>query len=527
MSLFGQAKMYARFARDLKKFLREPITLEQCHQIIEQRLKDREKNLLLIVKRAIYENERSPYLNLLELAGCEYGDFERMVRLDGIEPTLKKLSEDGVYITTEEFNGSKEVNRGGKVFKFRDSDFDNPFLSRHFEASSSASRSIGTRTTYDFEYLSENWTVYIIAMLDGLAALDFPFALWLPILPGSGPAVLLAFTKGGKVPVKWFSPVASRDIKPSLKSKLGTNYIVYAGRVLGAKWPGPEYVALDESWRVAQWISETIKQQNGCCFETYTSAATMVCQAAKERGLDIGGAKFITVGEPLTEAKREEIESVGATAYPVYALMEAGSVGYGCFNPATADDFHLAKDSVALIQRRREVHHAGVDVDAFLLTSLILSAPKVILNTETGDYGLIDSRRCGCKFEELGFTEHIYNVRGFDKLTAVGMTFVGTELVTILEQVLPSRFGGASTDYQMVEEEDDKGHTRMSLLVSPEIGEIDEAALVKTVLDELSRGKDTQRMMAQVWSQASTIQVKRMRPLTTARGKLLPLHIQK
>jgi hypothetical protein len=56
---------------------------------------------------------------------------------------------------------------------------------------------------------------------------------------------LLAYTKGGKTPVKWFSPVASRDIKPSLKSRLGTNYIVYAGRVLGAKWPGPEYIALN------------------------------------------------------------------------------------------------------------------------------------------------------------------------------------------------------------------------------------------------------------------------------------------
>ena len=107
------------------------------------------------------------------------------------------------------------------------------------------------------------------------------------------------------------------------------------------------------------------------------------------------------------------------------------------------------------------------------------------------------------------------------------MTFVGTDFVRILEEVLPAKFGGSSTDYQMVEEEDENGHTRMSLVVSPEIGDIDEAALVQTVLSELGRGRDINRLMSQVLSQAKTLRVKRMRPLTTERGKLLPLHIQK
>jgi hypothetical protein len=34
-------------------------------------------------------------------------------------------------------------------------------------------------------------------------------------------------------------------------------------------------------------------------------------------------------------------------------------------------------------------------------------------------------------------------------------------------------------------------------------------------------------MMAEMWSQANTLRVKRMRPLTTSVGKLLPLHIHK
>ena len=49
--------------------------------------------------------------------------------------------------------------------------------------------------------------------------------------------------------------------------------------------------------------------------------------------------------------------------------------------------------------------------------------------------------------------------------------------------------------------------------------------LVNTVLGELGKGKDTQRMMSDVWSRSRTLRVKRVRPFTTAAGKLLPLHI--
>ena len=67
----------------------------------------------------------------------------------------------------------------------------------------------------------------------------------------------------------------------------------------------------------------------------------------------------------------------------------------------------------------------------------------------------------------------------------------------------------------------------MNVVVNPEIGLIDEEELVKTILTELGRGKDGNRMMARVWAQSNTLRVKRIKPYTTSRGKLLPLHIQK
>jgi len=527
MSFIAQARMYWRFAWGLRGFLREPITLEQSREIVRQRLQNRDRNLLALVKRTIFENENSPYLKLVRLAGCEYGDFEHSVRTNGIEDTLRKLCQEGIYISIEEFKGKKQVARGGKLFNFKEKDFDNPYLSGHLETSSSGSRSAGTRTIYDFDFMAAMYTVHHLIRLDVYGITAVPFAIWLPIMPGGGPDTILSIAKGGITPVKWFSPVHKKGFKPSLKNRIGTDYIVYMGRFFGARLPTPEYVALDDAWIVAQWMADTIKKEGRCCMLTYTSSAVRICQSARRKGLDIAGAKFIIGGEPITAAKRKEIEMAGASAYPAYGLSEAGVVGSGCAAPASADDIHLFKDAFALIQHRREVPHARLPVDAFLITTLLPSAPKILFNVESGDSGMIETRSCGCKFEELGFTDHIHNIRGFDKLTGEGMTFIGTDLLQIIEEVLPSKFGGTSTDYQMVEEEDEQGHTHMSIVVSPEVGTINEAELVQTVLAELEKGQDSQRMMAQVWSQAGTLRVKRGQPFSTGQGKLLPLHIQR
>ncbi len=50
------------------------------------------------------------------------------------------------------------------------------------------------------------------------------------------------------------------------------------------------------------------------------------------------------------------------------------------------------------------------------------------------------------------------------------MTIVGTDFVRILEEVLPRKYGGAATDYQLLEEEDNRGQTQLSLIISPAVG---------------------------------------------------------
>ena len=68
----------ARFLRRLPAFLRHQISPDHARATLLHRLERREADFLTIARRAVYEQPGSPYLQLLQLAGCEYGDLERL-----------------------------------------------------------------------------------------------------------------------------------------------------------------------------------------------------------------------------------------------------------------------------------------------------------------------------------------------------------------------------------------------------------------------------------------------------------------
>jgi hypothetical protein len=253
--------------------------------------------------------------------------------------------------------------------------------------------------------------------------------------------------------------------------------------------------------------------------------ALRVCLAARDEGLDLTGAIFSGGGEPPTPAKLREITRAGARCFPTYAFTEVGSVGMSCARPVDENDQHFLKDTIALIQHPRQVPGWEMTVPAFHFTTLLSTAPKLMLNVESDDYGVIENRSCGCPLETYGFTEHLRDIHSFRKLTSEGVTLVGSEMVRILEEVLPARFGGSALDYQLLEEEDDQGFTRLSLVVSPKISIRDEKVVVDVVLEALGRSSVAADLARAHWSQAKTLRVKRMEPVWTARGKLMPLHI--
>jgi len=524
MSLLADMKMYGRFAWGLRGFLRHMLSLEDAKAIVRRRMVEREANFLRLIERGIFGHPRSPYRALLKLAACELGDIRNMVRARGLEETLRELREAGVYVTFEEFKGREPIVRAGQVIPVQARDFDNPYLSHCYQAESGGTTGASTRVMIDLDHLAAR-APHLLLAEDAQGIVAIPCAIWFGILPDNGLNSILPRVLYGQVPRKWFTPITTRDVRPSLTYNLATQYIIAMGRLCGVSLPRPEPVSLEQAAIVARWATETLKAHGACVIRTHVSKALRVCLAAREQGLDLTGATITGGGEPPTPAKVRDITCTGARWFPNYYFSEAGPVGMACVRPADSNDLHFLKDVLALIQYPRQVPGSGITVDAFHFTTLLPTAPKLLLNVESDDYGVIENRSCGCAMESYGFTEHLRHIRSFRKLTGEGMTLVGSEMVYILEEVLPARFGGSSLDYQLLEEEDDQGFTRLSLVVSPRIEIGDETAIIETVLEALGRGSPAADLARAVWSQARTLRVKRMEPVWTARGKLMPLHL--
>jgi hypothetical protein len=356
--------------------------------------------------------------------------------------------------------------------------------------------------------------------------LGAPTAIWRGVLPdGSGLNNLLRSAGCGQRVDRWFSHLATRELRRSLKYRLATHGTVAVGRLVGHPLPWPEFVPTDRAIVVARWAAEALRAHGRCLILTTVSRALRVCLAAEAAGLDLTGAVFQGGGEPPTPAKTQALARTGARQFPTYSLTEAGRIGVGCGRPVDENDIHLMRDAFALLQHPRRVPGAGITVASFHLTSLLPSAPKILINVEIDDYGLVEERACGCPLEACGLTTHLREIRSFSKLTGEGVTLVGSEMVRILEEVLPAAFGGSPLDYQLVEEEAEDGLTRLSLVVSPRIALPGDAAVIETVLAALGDGSVAADQARVIWGRAGTLRVKRMEPVLTGRGKLLPLHL--
>ena len=80
------------------------------------------------MKRAVFGRPLSPYRALLQHAGCELGDLERLVRDDGLEGALRTLLRRGVYLTVDELKGRRPVVRGQLTLSVGREDCWNPLV---------------------------------------------------------------------------------------------------------------------------------------------------------------------------------------------------------------------------------------------------------------------------------------------------------------------------------------------------------------------------------------------------------------
>jgi hypothetical protein len=336
---------------------------------------------------------------------------------------------------------------------------------------------------------------------------------------------LLFHPKLGHIPAAWFHPLHPLP----WPVRTGAIFFRLAGRIAGVRFPRPVWQDPHHPGPLLDWLQERIAGRP-VVVTSLSSSAVRLAMAAQASGRRLDNVTFFMRGEPFTTAKRDAIEAVGARAVDCYGFVEnGGAVGRSCQWPAAVDDLHLFTDRVAVTQQRRRLGRAdgaadggaGVEVEALQFSSLLPTAPWILLNVENGDHGVLERRECGCPLGALGLQDHLRGIASHEKLTIEGQTFLRSTLVEVLEEELPARFGGGAMDYQLVEESGCL--SRLVLVVHPNVGPVDEAALKRVVLEHLSGGV-IGNYMSQVVEKMGALEVRRAAPYATQIGKVMPLH---
>src|SRR5262249_37080142 len=147
----------------------------------------------------------------------------------------------------------------------------------------------------------------------------------------------------------------------------------------------PEFIDyVTETERIARWASTTRRAGKPGCIKAVPNDAVRIARVAYDKGLSLEGTKFFLGGEPFTEAKREVIERVGATATSQYGFLLGGIVGYGCAQARVLDEVHVNQHLWAVVRHPRSIAANGPAVEPLLFSALHPSSPLMFLNTENG-----------------------------------------------------------------------------------------------------------------------------------------------
>lgn len=517
--MWGELQKLVRFHRGLPRFLATPMSAADCAALLETTLREREENLLRVLKRAVFEHPPSPYLPLLRRAGAEFGDVAALVRREGVEAALERLAREGVQVSLDEFKGRTPVVRTGLEYAVRAEDFDNPLLAGEFEVMSGGTSGRRQRLTIDLDLLVfEAAARHLFLSSHGL--LERPLGLWRAIPPGSsGIKHVLRSAKLGRPVERWFTPKPVAWDRLQWKSSIFLYSALWHGR--GGILPRPVFAPPATPQPVVEWLAAKRAAGRPAVLACPVNAAARVAECARRQGADIAGTVMWVGGEPLSRAKQTLIEACGCSTVNGYALSEAGTLGLACANRSAPDEIHVLRNKAALIAQPGSVE-PETGAPRLLLTTLLPASPKVLLNVDTGDRGVLSERRCGCPLEAAGYPVHLHTIRPDGKLTAGGMHFTARDARQLVEEVLPQRFGGSPLEYQLAEVER-QGQTRVALLVSPAVGPLDEAQVAEAALAFLGSLSPGHRMMSEHWARSGIFEVWREEPAVSAAGKAQPV----
>ena len=515
--------MGARFLSRLPSLLSHPLGTGEARRILVSRFERREQVFMDTVCKAIFDNRGSPYLRLFRNAGCERGDFIRLVASEGIEGALAIAFRAGVYLSVDEFKGRRDVVRGSLTFATSPDHFRNPLADFHLPVRSGGSRSSGTPVMIDLAFV-RGCGVNASLVLEARGGLDWLKATWES--PGAGARFrLLKYSSFGAPPSGWFSQLDPGDPSIDPIFRLSERAMYWGSLACGVRLPRPQYAPLDDPLPVVRWMRGTLDRGLVPHLFTFPSSALRMSEAAVQAGIDLAGAQLTLGGEPVTHARLNGIARSGAFASPRYGSMECGPIGYGCISPSADDDTHLQHDLHGLIHPR-EID-AGFPADALFITALHPRSPFTFFNVSMGDRATLSMRECGCALQHLGWATHVSGIRSFEKLTAGGVTFFDTDVIRVLEEELPGLFGGSAGDYQLIERESQDGAPALTLVIHPRVGELDDRKVIDSFLRAIGRDSPITETMSMLWKKSSFVGVQRSAPIGTKAGKVLHLHSER
>ncbi len=507
-----------RFVTGLPRFLHGRLSTFTAERTLHRRFEARESDFLNLAKRTIYKNPRSPYGPLLRSAGCEYGDLEHLVIGHGLEGALRILLRNGVYLTLDEFKGRRPVVRGTTVVEAGPAALGNPLSRPAWSAQSSGTSGRAAAVNFDLDFVRDR-AVNLRLFLESRGGIGWRHAIW--GVPGSTDLIMLLELAGvGLRSLRWFSQVRTGASGLHPRYVWSARIVRWSSRLAARPLPPPIDAPLDDPMPLVRWVRRVLDDGHTPHVTTFVTPAIRMCQAAQAWGVDITGTQLTLGGEPLTQARLEMLRRAGASAVPRFLAIESGYIGYGCLRPASPDDNHLIDDFNAVITAGPEGEAAGLPPRAILITSLRSTVPVILFNVSLGDEAELDRHSCDCPVGRLGYATHISHIRSFERLKSGGMTFLDKDIVPILEQVLPGRFGGTVLDYQLSEREREDGTPEMVIIISPSVGALDERAVVEVFLEAIGRGSGAERVMGLQWRSGNYLRVERRVPERTATGKI-------
>jgi len=488
-----------------------------CIGLIRRQLENRESAFLDVLQRVVFDNPSHPYRRMFDLAKCSHQDLAHAVKRNGLEAALAQIRAAGVFLSQDEFKGNAPIVREGREIPASPKSFRNPLAKGTMQHITSGSRGTPVQSYRSAEFMVHREAMHEVVVRE-FDLQQRAHVVLRPTLPSAlGLLDCAIISRKGHRLEGWYSSGQSGLYAPA------TAALVMVARMSGCKIPFPAALPDNDFSSAAEPVARLCGEGIPCVVSGPASPTVRLAAAALDRGLDIRGTLFLVSGESLTDAKRAVIEQAGGEPFARYGVSEMGFVGHGCRQMTKGDCVHLYSNSLAAITHRRTAPLTDIEVDSLLYTTLLPSAPLVLINFEVNDSGILERANCDCEFSRIGFHWRIRDIFSFGKMTGHGVTLMGTEMVRVLEHALPTRLGGRPGDFQLIEHEG-SAQTTLELRVSPRVRGSSPDKIRECFLEEI-RLVYGGVLAGRVWKHAEAVQIVVAEPVTTSSGKINLLHL--